>query len=32
MTVDLALRTDSMGLVPLQIGGSIDNPTLWMVR
>jgi hypothetical protein len=32
MSVDLALRTDSMGLVPLQIGGSADNPTLWMTR
>ncbi len=32
MNVDLALRTDNMGLVPLQIGGTTDNPTLWMTR
>ena len=32
VTADLALRSDRMGLVPLQIGGSIDNPTLWAVH
>jgi hypothetical protein len=32
IVADLALRSDSAGLVSLQLGGSTDNPTLWTVR
>jgi hypothetical protein len=32
ITADMALRSDNMGTVPMQIGGSVDNPTLKMAR
>ena len=32
ITADMALRSDNMGVIPMQIGGSADNPTLKMVR
>ena len=32
ITADMALRSDNMGTIPMQIGGSADNPTLKMLR
>ncbi|MEQ1589843.1 MAG: adenylate/guanylate cyclase domain-containing protein [Gallionella sp.] len=32
ITADMALRSDNMGSIPMQVGGNTDNPTLKMVR